>query len=119
MKHFYICLIIFTIIVSAGFTTDIILKKEFSGISASARKIYAQYEKNNDKAEVEVIQNNFYDKKNMLLLFTSKEHIKELETEILLLENAVKYDDMQSAKDAAVKIDIACMYSKRSLTALG
>ena len=117
MKHFYICIVIFFIIVFSGIITDCVVNRDLDKISAAANRIsIAEDYEYGDSASL-FIKNQFYSKKNMLLLFVSKEHIKELETEILLLENALKNNDIQAITDAATKIQLNCYYARGSMSA--
>jgi len=117
MKHLYICVTIFILIITTGIFTDKMLKKELDILSVDAEKIAVITDASQARTNIEIIKDKFYSKKNMLLLYASKEHIRELETDILLMEDAVQSDDMSSAKENSINIQINCAYIKRSLTA--
>lgn len=116
MKHFYICVAIFLSIITASLFTDNMLKKELDIISVSAEKTATAVSRQAE-TEIKVMKERFYDKKNMLMLFASKEHIKDLETDILLMEDAVQSEDITAAKENSINIQINCAYIKRGLTA--
>lgn len=116
MKHFYICIAIFLSIITASLFTDNMLKKELDIISVGAEKAASAVNRQAE-TEVAVVKERFYGKKNMLMLFASKEHIKDLETDILLMEDAVQSADMTATKENSINIQINCEYIKRGLTA--
>ena len=78
MKHFYISLFIFATVIVTGFFADYTRKKEFDILCASAEQISVQPEIRQAEIQVKSMKKRFYDKKNMLMLITSKEHIKDI-----------------------------------------
>ena len=115
MKHFYISLFIFATVIVTGFFADYTRKKEFDILCASAEQISVQPEIRQAEIQVKSMKKRFYDKKNMLMLIRSKEHIKDIETDILLMEDAVQSGDMRTAKENSIRIQVTAGYSKRSL----
>ena len=57
-----------------------------------------------------IIKEKFYKQKNMLQLFVNKEHIKELETSILLIEKSVENDSLSDNSDKL--IETICLVSQ-------
>ncbi len=117
MKHLYICVIIFILIITTGFFTDKMLKKELDILSVDVGKVAKIADVSQAETNMQIIKDRFYSKKNMLLLYVSKEHIRELETDILLMEEAVKSSDSNAVKESSIRIQTTASYSRRSLTA--
>ena len=118
MKHFYLCIVIFFIILAGGITADSLICKELDIVSITSQKISAAGKTDRSETEIGIIKNRFYSKKNMLLLFISKEHLENLETEILLMENAFIENDYDKIKESSINITVIISYIRRSLTTL-
>ena len=104
MKSFKYSIIIFLSILIICVSSNVYVKKQISVFKNS----FSQY--NSSPAEIEILKNNFYKNKNMLRLFINKEHIRELETSILLYENYNAAGDISGCKE--LMIETMCLLSQ-------
>ena len=90
MKHFRICVAIYLFIIAGALASYLYTRNEIRQLIASIEKYNTvQTVSENDEITIKSIKNRFFDKKNMLQFFINKEHIHQLETNILLLENSI------------------------------
>ena len=115
MKRFYISLIIFISVLTTGFVSDRFRNNELDYIQAYAGKILNTEDNNRAIMQAKKLKDIFYNKKNTLLLIISKEHIKNLENDILIMENALKNGDRNTAAESAIQIQVTASYSQNSL----
>ena len=115
MKRFYISLIIFISVLATGFVSDRFRSNELDYIQAYTQKIINTEDNNRAFMQAKNLKDSFYSKKNMLLLIISKEHIKNLENDILIMENALKNGDRDTAAESAIQIQVTASYSQNSL----
>ena len=115
MKRFYISLIIFISVLTTGFVSDRFRSNELDYIHAYAVKIINTEDNIRAFMQAKNLKDNFYSKKNTLLLIISKEHIKNLENDILIMENALKNGDRDTAAESAIQIQVTASYSQNSL----
>ena len=92
MKNFYIALILFITILSASISGDIYIKRQMMNYSIGFKALN-NLDASNAQNRISIMKNKFYKQKNMLRLFINKEHINNLETNIMLLENNVSQSD--------------------------
>jgi len=119
MKHFYAALIIFVFIISGSVFTHYHTKKRLSIIESQA-KIFQTSESVTDleNQRIKNIKNYFYGKKNMLRLTVSKEHINNIELNILLIENSIRNEDFQSCQEKSIELTNTIHQIERYLTAI-
>lgn len=118
MKHFYISLFLFISILAGGVFSNVYTQKIIDIMSLKAKNfctVEAVSERNEE--EIKMLKDNFYSKKDMLQLFINKEHIKEIEIDILLLENAVINKDADMCREQGIEIVILMSHLKDNLVA--
>lgn len=99
MKNFYFSIVLFIVIIAGSVFSNTFLRSELKIYEAVFGKIVNSEDVS--KAEIESIENikeKFYKQKNMLQLFISKEHIKDIESNILLIENSLLDDRLSDSK---------------------
>lgn len=104
MKNFKLSLILFLLILSGSLLSNIYVKKQISFYSTAITAI------ENKPAFIENIKKRFYKQKNLLQLFINKEHIKELEVNILLIEKNIAAGETSDCKDLI--IETVCLLSQ-------
>ncbi len=119
MKHFYIAILIFAIITAGSFAEARFVKQTFSMMDTRLNSIYkSEITDENFTSRLNNMKNIFYSKKNMLQMFVNKEHINDIELNILLLENAAKNNDIEECRSIALKINNSIAFICNSQTAI-
>lgn len=108
MRHFVISFIIFFAILTITVFSHNYTKNIFQSINRKADLLTtAEKVSLEEYNTISDIKETFESKKNMLQLFVNKEHIKEIETNIKLLENAAVNNDIDACRTNS--IEIVCM----------
>ncbi len=118
MKHFYISILIFVIILVSGVVSNIYVANTIS-------YMYRLFEDFTDIEAVTIaeerklseLKDEFYRQKNMLQLFINKEHIEEVEIDIIQLESAVKDMDTQQCKESSIEAAYTLRFIKENQVA--
>ena len=104
MRHFHISLFIFTAIISTAFASFVFTSSEIKQINVSVQELCDKQEiSENDIMTVKAIKKRFNDKKNMLRFFINKEHINQLESNIMLLENYAINSDAENIREKSIE----------------
>lgn len=105
MKNFYFSVILFFSILSGTFITNHYIQNNLNYYKDVFVSVV-----NTEKISETVIMSvsrakeTFFKQKNMLQLFVSKEHIKDIETDILLIENYLSEDQLMDCKEKSIEI---------------
>ncbi len=119
MKHFYISLTIFAAIIICGVFSNAYVK-DFSVefYNYLEKFAYAETLTPQDNIEINIIKNEFFSKKNMLQFFLNKEHIQDIELDILLIEDAVKNNDAGLCRENSIHAVSNLIFLKESIFAV-
>ena len=104
MKNYYFSLILFFSILSGALLTNTYLNKQLD--SYIAKLEFVLNSENNtvqQKSTVNSFKKDFEKQKNMLRLFISKEHIKDIETNILLIQNSLEENNLSDCKEKSIE----------------
>ncbi len=100
MKHFYIALFIFLLILSTGFFSHRYIKNTVDDMTVQLEIIDDERTLESVNSLKKILNN----KKDMLLCFLNKEHINEIEFNIVLLENRLKENNIENYNETKLKI---------------
>lgn len=100
MKHFYIALFLFLLIISTGIFSHIYIKNT---IDIMTTQLYA-VDNERTSESIDKLKTIFDNKKNMLVCFLNKEHINEIEFNIILLENRLNENNEENYTEIKLKI---------------
>lgn len=105
MKNYYFSLVLFFTILFSSFTSNMYLQK----ILADYKNTFSLIVSTENLTNYEIylfdeISKRFQAQKNMLRLFVSKEHIKDIDTCISLIELHIDENDLQSCKEKSIEI---------------
>ena len=105
MKHFYISVFIFSAVICLCFSEKVFIENTMNNMESKVNLLYkADIIDDTYMSRVNILKNYYFIKKNMLHIFVNKEHIKEIELNILLLETSAVNNDIESCKEKAVEI---------------
>ncbi len=104
MKNFYFSIVLFIVIIAGSVFSNAFLRNELKIYEAGFGKIINSEEiSQTDIESIKNIKEKFYKQKNMLQLFVSKEHIKDIEANILLIENSLAEDRLSDSKEKCLE----------------
>ena len=118
MKHFFLSLTIFIIILSGSFAAHIYTKNIVDDIDTLITPVTkSQQVSETDIRNTEKIKDIFEKNKDMLRFFVNKEHIQKVEISILLLDNAVQSGDRDKMRECGLEIASMLDHIESYLTA--
>ncbi len=105
MKNFYFSIILFVLIISGALISNSYIQKTLDYY----KEVFLSVVTADIISETEILsvsraKETFSGQKNMLQLFVSKEHIKDIETNILLIENYLYEDELMDCKEKSIEI---------------
>lgn len=104
MRNYYFSLILFVSIILFCFACNIFTHSNLRSFQTKFEKFEkADYVTEALVNDCNSMKNEFYKEKNMLQLFVNKEHIKELEKNILLIENALINQDINECQKISIE----------------
>ena len=104
MKNFKLSLLLFSVILTGSLISNLYLEHQIRFYTTSIMTI------ENMPAFISEIKEKFYKQKNILELFINKEHINNLELNILLLEKNIAAGEISDCKDLI--IETVCLLSQ-------
>lgn len=104
MKNYYFSLILFFSILSGALLTNTYLNKQLDSYKAKLEFVLnSEIITVQQKSTVNSFKTDFEKQKNMLRLFISKEHIKDIETNILLIQNSLEENNLSDCKEKSIE----------------
>ncbi len=102
MKTFYYSLIIFITILIGSVLSDIYVKKQMLFYKSYITGIET-VDNSTSETRIEITKDKFSKQKNMLRLFINKEHINDIEKNILLMEYYCKNDEIEKNNETVIE----------------
>lgn len=104
MKNFYFSVILFILILSLSLFSNYFIKTNLGYFY----NVFVSISETQDIGSKEIysvtkLKENFSKQKNMLQLFISKEHIKDIETDILLIEHFLYENELSECKQTCIE----------------
>ena len=102
MKNFYLSIVMFCTILAASVASNIYVKEQMNFYKAYFNSLMSK-PVNEISYSTQTVKEKFYKQKNMLQLFINKEHIEELETSILVIEDSIKQDELSNNHERLIE----------------
>ncbi len=119
MKNFYISVTVFLSIVVFGLCSNYFVNKFNMDITTDIEnyKNITEFSEN-DIDKINNTKEKFFNQKDMLQLFINKEHIQDLEEDILMIEDAVKSNNADSCRESTISALSSLAFLKESIFAV-